>query len=452
MTSSTPADSLSRNPREARKVAAASFVGTTIEYYDFVLYAAASALVFGPQFFPSDDPVVSQLLAFATFAVGFLTRPLGGIIAGHFGDRIGRKQILVISLVMMGAATVAVGLLPTYAQIGVAAPVILVILRLLQGLAVGAEWGGAALMAVEHAPPKWRALYGSAPQIGVPSGAVLANVVILLLSGVTGDAFTEWGWRIGFLASIVLIVVGLFIRTSLEESPLFEQASKRETVKVPLKEVARHYPGSVVLAACSNASSAAVAYMILTFILSYGTEEIGYTRNQVLMVVIVAGLVWIGMMAVMAALSDRLGRRKIMLFGTATQFGATLVFFPMFNSGNLLVAFVACALALGCNAAMYAPLPSMLSDLFPTNIRYSGTSLGFQLGAILGGSTAPFVATAIFTETGSSQLIGVYLAVLTAIGALAIFLAHTPLFTRRAADEDRHMLTESTAEKVQPTI
>lgn len=425
--------------REARKVAIASFLGTTVEYYDFVVYGAAAALIFGPQFFPADNPVVSQLGAFATFAVGFLTRPLGGAIAGHFGDRIGRKRILVVSLVLMGTATVLVGLLPTYKQIGMAAPLLLVILRLLQGLAVGAEWGGAALMAVEHAPPKWRILYGSSPQLGVPAGSLLASVMMLVLSSATGDSFTDWGWRIAFLASIVLVVFGLVIRRTLTESPLFEQAEKRRPARVPLIKVLRHYPGGVLVGIFSNAAPAALGYTVLAFVPSYGTEA-GYTRNELLTAVILASVFWFIAMPLMAAVADRWGRRKTMLIGTWAQLCATLVFFPLFDTGILVAAVLACGLAVVTNAAQYAPLPTMLSDLFPTNLRYSGSSFGYQLGAILGGSLAPIIATTIYAGTGSSILIGVYLAGMTVLAMVAILFAHTSALTAKVDEAERELL------------
>ncbi|MQA08859.1 MAG: MFS transporter [Pseudonocardiaceae bacterium] len=431
---SLPSESNTRNHREARKVARASFIGTTIEWYDFFLYGAAAALVFGPQFFPGGDPVLGQMGAFATFAVGFLTRPIGGMIAGHFGDRIGRKRMLVLSLLVMGSATVLVGVLPNYEQIGVTAPIILVLLRLLQGLAVGAEWGGAALMAVEHAPRRRRTLYGSSPQLGVPAGAILSNVMMLGLSAATGDGFTEWGWRIGFIASVVLVVYGLIIRRTLTESPLFQQAAQHGPTRAPLLQVLRRYPIGVLVAVFATAASPAFGYTVLTFSLSHGTNEVGYGRDALLTVIIVVSVIQLGATLMMAEFSDRFGRRRTMIVGSIFQIGAALAFFPLFDTGVIFLAGLACTLGILTNAAQYAPLPAVMSDLFPTHLRYSGSSLGYQFGSIVGGSFAPIIATAIFAASGNSLLIGVYLATLTVIALGAIVLAHRPVMSRRATE------------------
>ncbi|GAA5166268.1 MULTISPECIES: MFS transporter [Amycolatopsis] len=422
--------------REARKVATASFLGTTIEWYDFFLYGAAAALVFGPQFFPVGNPVVSQLGSFATFAIGFLTRPLGGVIAGHFGDRLGRKRILILSLLVMGGSTVLVGLLPNYAQIGVAAPVLLVLLRLAQGLAVGAEWGGAALMAVEHAPPKRRALYGSSTQLGVPAGAILSNLMMLVLSWLTGPAFTDWGWRIGFVSSIVLVVYGLVVRRRLTESPLFTRAVRTGPARVPLLDVLRRYPAGVVTAVLATAASSAIGYTVLTFTLSYAPKADGFTRNDVLLMGILASLVQIFAMAWAGSVADRFGRRRTMVIGTVLQVAASLLLFPLLDTRVWVLALLACTFGAASNVAQYAPLPAVMSDLFPTNVRYTGSSLGYQIGGIVGGSFAPIIATGILAGSGSSFLIGVYLAGLTVVSGVAAFLAHTAPLTRRARAED----------------
>ncbi|OXM75233.1 MULTISPECIES: MFS transporter [Amycolatopsis] len=408
--------------REARRVAVASFVGTAIEWYDFFLYGAAAALVFGPQFFPSGNPAVSQLASLTTFAVGFLARPVGGIVAGHFGDRIGRKRMLVISLLIMGTATVLVGLLPTYAQIGVAAPILLVVLRLAQGVGVGAEWGGAALMAVEHAPPSRRGLYGAAPQLGVPAGAIAANLVLLVASTSTREAFVEWGWRLGFLVSFVLVIFGLVIRRRLTESPLFEQAARQRPARVPLLEVLRDHPLAVVRSVFVTGASTAMGYIILTYILSYGTAEIGYSRNALLVVVILTSVVQLGAIYGLSGLADRFGRRKVIAAGAIAQAVAALLFFLVFDTGVFVLALVACVVAVITVSAQYGPLPALLSDQFPTRIRYSGVSLGYQLGNVVGGGLAPVVATAIFTASGSSLLVGVYLAGMALLALVAVAL------------------------------
>ena len=408
--------------REARRVAVASFVGTAIEWYDFFLYGAAAALVFGPQFFPASNPAVSQLAALTTFAVGFLARPVGGIVAGHFGDRIGRKRMLVVSLLIMGMATVLVGLLPTYAQIGVAAPILLVVLRLAQGVGVGAEWGGAALMAVEHAPPSRRGLYGAAPQLGVPAGPIVANLVLLVASTSTREAFVQWGWRLGFLVSFVLVIFGLVIRRRVTESPLFAEAARQRPVRVPLVEVLRDHPLAVVRSVFVTGASTAMGYIILTYILSYGTAEVGYSRNALLLVVILTSVVQLGAIYGLSGLADRFGRRRVIAAGAVAQAVVALLFFVVFDTGVFVLALVACIVAVIAVSAQYGPLPALLSDQFPTRIRYSGVSMGYQLGNVVGGGLAPVVATAIFTASGSSLLVGAYLAGMAVLALVAVAL------------------------------
>jgi MFS family permease len=434
-TDTQPPGSTSRT--QSRRAFTAALTGTAFEYYDFVIYGAAAALVFGPQFFPNEDPTLSLLAAFSTFAVGFLSRPLGGIIAGHFGDRIGRKTILVITLLTMGIATILIGCVPTYAQIGIAAPIILVVLRLVQGLAVGAEWGGAALMAVEQAPSRRRSLFGSAPAIGVPAGSVLANVVLLVLSALTGPGFTEWGWRIAFIGSVVLVVIGLIVRTRLEETKDFSRAEKRHVERVPLLSVLRRFPLSVVLTLFGNISGAAIGYLVLTYSLAYGTTaDVGFSRDEMLAIIIVTGTIWTLAMPFMGFFADRWGRRRVMLVGIAVQLIAVLAFFPLFNTGQFGLAIAACVFVLLSNAASYAPAPAMYSDIFPTNLRYTGMSLGFQLGGILGGGLMPVIATAIFQSTGNSMLIGGYIAVLTLLTGVSVVASHSRRVLDRAAAAD----------------
>ncbi|GAA1756748.1 MULTISPECIES: MFS transporter [Streptomonospora] len=429
MTSSVPPTAASQQ-REARKIALASFVGTSIEWYDFFLYGAAAALVFGPQFFPSDNPLASQLAALSTFAVGFVARPLGGIIAGHLGDRvIGRKRMLVVSLLVMGCATVLVGLLPNYAQIGVAAPILLVVLRLAQGLGVGAEWGGAALMAVEHAPAGRRGLYGAAPQLGVPAGAITANLVMLGASTMTAEAFAEWGWRIGFLASVVLIAVGYVIRRRISESPLFEEERRKRAEGAaeapsspPLAEVVRRYPLGVLRAVFATAASTGLGYIVLVYTLSYGTTELSYSRDALLAVVTIASGVQLAAIVGWSALSDRVGRRSVFIGGGLAQIALALLFFPMFDRESLAWALLACTLAVIVVSAQYGPLPALLAELFPTRVRYSGISAGYQLGNVVGGGLAPIAATALFAAQGGSAAVGLYLAGMALLATLAVLL------------------------------
>ncbi len=410
-----------REHREARKVALASFVGTAIEWYDFFLYGAAATLVFGPLFFPSSNPVVSQLAALSAYAVGFVARPLGGIIAGHYGDKIGRKRMLVLSLLLMGGATVAVGLLPTYAQIGVWAPILLVLLRLAQGFGVGAEWGGAALMAVEHAPAHRRGLYGSAPQIGVPVGAIAANLVMLASSSASKEAFLDWGWRIGFIASFVLVAFGLIVRRTLTESPLFRQALDNGPVKAPVVQVVRSHPMALVRSMLLTAGCTTFGYLILVYVLSYGTRQVGYSREALLTVIIITSMVQIVATFAWSSLTDKLGRRRVVIAGAVGQVVVGMAFFLLFDTGMVALALLACVLGTITTSAQFGPLPAMLAEQFPTKVRYSGVSLGYQLGSVLGGGVGPLVATAIFAATGNSLWIGAYvagLAVVTAIVAL----------------------------------
>ncbi|MFC4565481.1 MFS transporter [Nocardiopsis mangrovi] len=410
--------------REARKVAVAAFIGTSIEWYDFFLYGAAAALVFGPQFFPSESALASQLAALSTFAVGFAARPLGGIVAGHLGDRIGRKHMLVVSLLVMGGATVLVGLLPTYAQIGVAAPILLVLLRLAQGLGVGAEWGGAALMAVEHAPEGRRGLYGAAPQLGVPAGAIAANLVMLAASTTTAEAFAAWGWRLGFVASIVLIGVGYVIRRRVSESPLFEESRRTPGAlrSAPLVEVLRGHPLDVLRAVFATAACTGLGYIVLTYTLSYGTTELSYSRDTLLVVVTLASAVQLGAVLGWSALTDVLGRRRVFIVGGLAQIAIGLLFFPMFDRGAFGWALLACCLAVTVVSAQYGPLPALLAELFPTRVRYSGISVGYQVGNVIGGGLAPIAATALFATAGGSGAVGVYLAGMALLATLAVLL------------------------------
>ncbi|KIH97286.1 MFS transporter [Streptomonospora alba] len=432
----TPPSTDASQQREARKIALASFIGTSIEWYDFFLYGAAAALVFGPQFFPSDNALASQLAALSTFAVGFIARPLGGIIAGHLGDRaLGRKRMLVVSLLVMGVATVLIGLLPTYAQIGAAAPILLVVLRLAQGLGVGAEWGGAALMAVEHAPPGRRGLFGAAPQLGVPAGAIAANLVMLGSSAMTAEAFAQWGWRIGFLASVVLIVVGYVIRRRISESPLFEEERRKRQQSedaprfAPLSEILLRHPLGVVRAMFATAASTGLGYIVLVYTLSYGTTELSYSRDALLVVVILASTLQLAAIMGWSALSDKLGRRRVFIGGGVAQIVLVMFFFPMFERETILWALLACCLAIIVVSAQYGPLPALLSELFPTRVRYSGISTGYQLGNVIGGGLAPIVATALFATQGGSFAVSLYLAGMALLATLAVLL--TPETYRR---------------------
>ncbi|MFC4003599.1 MFS transporter [Prauserella oleivorans] len=402
---------------QARRAVVSSFIGTAIEWYDFFIYGTAAALVIGPQFFPSDSSLASTLAAFATFAVGFVARPIGGVVMGHYGDRIGRKSMLVLSLSLMGAATVAIGLLPTYDSIGLAAPILLVLLRFLQGIGVGGEWGGAVLMATENAPPGKRGLYGAAPQLGVPAGVLSANLVFLLMTSLLSDEqFTSWGWRIPFLASAVLVGVAMWIRLGVLESPEFREVQRTERVaKMPIVEVLTRNWKTVLLAAGTFIATNGIAYAFMVYVLTYGTEELGFERSTMLWLLIAACPVWMAGMALSAWKSDVLGRRRVYIVSSTALVVMAAVFFPLLDTASLplmALAMVVMGFVLGCTAG---PQSALFAELFPAHVRYSGASLGYQIGAILGGGLAPFLATSLYAGFGHSLAITGYFVVLALI-------------------------------------
>ena len=421
---------------EARRVAVATFIGTTLEWYDFYVYAACAALVFGPLFFPSDDPLTGQLGALATFAVGFVARPLGGAIAGHFGDRLGRKKMLVLTLLVMGLATFAVGLLPTYETAGVLAPIALIVLRIVQGLAMGGEWGGAVSMAVEHAPSGRRAFYGSAPMMGSPAGLILANLVLLGLAAATGDDFVRWGWRLAFLTSIVLVGVGLYVRRRVTESPLFDEEVAREPERLPFATVLRRHPRALLTALVVAGVPGISTYMVLTYALTYGTTVVGYSRQSLLWIGIGVCVVQAVLLPILAGVGDRSGMRRPIIVGTVLQGVTALLLFPVLDTGNVALAALISVLAVIPTALTYAALPTTLAEQFPANVRYTGISLAYQLGAIVGGGIAPIIATAIFAATGWSVLIGVYMAAANAVMLVCALLLRYPAGRRVRGDGD----------------
>ncbi len=407
-----------------RKVAAASLIGTTIEWYDFFIYGTAAALVFGSLFFPSFSPTAGTLAAFATFGVGFLARPVGGIIFGHFGDRIGRKAMLVISLTMMGIATVLIGLLPSYETIGIAAPILLVLLRFVQGLGVGGEWGGAVLMAVEHSPPERRGFYGSWPQMGVPAGLILSNLVFLAVARLPDAAFTAWGWRIPFLLSIVLVGVGLFIRLRLMESPAFSRVQETQTVaRMPIMDVLRTYPKQVLLAAGAFIVINAYFYILVSYLINYATEAAGMSRGAILTVVLLSSVVSFFAIPYFAALSDRFGRRPLYLIGVVGMGVSAFLLFWATDTGSFWLVLPAHIFGLGALSVSYGPQAAFYAEMFGTRVRYSGISLGYQGGSIFGGALAPIIATWLFSTTGTSASIAAYVAALAVLSFVCAYLA-----------------------------
>ena len=412
-------------PSSIRLVGLASLIGTTIEWYDFFLYGTAAALVLDKIFFPTFDPFVGRLAALTTYAVGFVARPLGGIIIGHFGDRIGRKSMLVLTLIIMGIATFLIGVLPTYEQVGPMAAVLLVLLRVAQGFGVGGEWGGAILMAVEHAPPGKRGFYGSWPQIGVPAGLLLSTIVFTPFSRLPQEAFLSWGWRIPFLISLLLVVVGLIIRVRIIETPAFSKMKEqRQEAKQPIFEVLRHYPREVLVAMGARLAENGAFYIYTVFVLIYGTQHVGMDRNIVLTGIMVAAALELAAIPLFGWLSDLVGRRPVYLFGAIMTAVLAYPLFWMMDSASPWLVALALILALSVgHAAMYAPQGAFFSELFGARVRYSGASLGAQLSSVLAGGLSPIIATT-FLEYGYGRgAISLYLIGMAVITIIALAAA-----------------------------
>ena len=417
-----------------RKVVVASLVGTAIEWYDFFIYGAAAALVFGPQFFPSEDPLAGTLAAFATFAVGFIARPIGGVVMGHFGDRVGRRQMLLLSMLMMGGATVAIGLLPNHAAIGVWAPILLVTLRFIQGLGVGGEWGGAVLMAVEYSPKNKRALYGAFPQMGLPIGIIAANVIFIIVANMMNpEMFTSWGWRIPFLLSGVLIGVALFIRFSIEESPVFEAArADKRVARNPLGTLFREHFRTVILAGAISIASPAIGYIYSVYLLSYGTTQLELTRNTMLVIIIIGALVHLITVYLGAILADRFTQKKVFIAGAALVCLWAFPFFKLVDTASPLMILAAVAVILLAQSLMAGPQAALIAELFPTEVRYSGASVSYQIGSILGGGFMPMIAIGLYATFGSSTPISVYLLGLGIVSLAGILALRTGRYTASA--------------------
>ena len=410
-----------RQANTAAQVLFASMVGTTIEYFDFYIYATAAVLVFPRLFFPSTDPASGVLASLATFAIAFVARPIGSAVFGHFGDRIGRKATLVAALLTMGVSTVAIGALPTYASIGVAAPALLSLCRFGQGLGLGGEWGGAVLLAVENAPPGKRAWYGMFPQLGAPIGFFFSGSVFLLLSErLTNDQFFAYGWRIPFLASAALVIVGLYVRLTISETPVFRAALAREQrVRLPMAVVLRDYPGTLVTGILASLATFVLFYLMTVFALSWGTTALKYSRATFLLIQLVGILFFAATIPLSAVLAER-GRRKTLIWVTVGIGAFGLVLAPMLSAG-IGGATLAMIVGLSLMGLTYGPLGTTLSELFPTSVRYTGSSLTFNLAGIFGASLAPYIATYLATKYGL-QYVGYYLtgaAILTLVGLLA---------------------------------
>ena len=399
----------------------ASLIGTTIEFFDFYIYATAAVLVFPKLFFPSTDPASATLASLATFAVAFFARPIGSAFFGHFGDRVGRKTTLVAALLTMGASTVGIGLLPTYATIGIAAPLLLALCRFGQGLGLGGEWGGAVLLAVENAPPGKRAWYGMFPQLGAPIGFFLSGSIFLGLSALFSDEqFFAWGWRLPFLASSALVIVGLYVRLTITETPAFQKVQHEDREKVPMVTVFRDHGGTLVAGTLTGITTFVLFYLMTVFTLSWGTTALHFTRDRFLIIQLL-GVVCFGLTIPVAALiAERQGRRKTMIWVTAAIGLFGFVLGPLLSAGTI-GAVLTLTVGLGLMGMTYGPIGTMLSELFPTAVRYTGSSLTFNLAGIFGASLAPYIAMWLATNYGLPW-VGYYLsgsAVLTLAGILA---------------------------------
>lgn len=430
--------------RDARRAGVTAFVGTTIEWFDFYIYGSASALVLGKIFFAEASSAVGTLAAFATFWVGFLARPLGGLIFGHFGDRYGRKKALVTTLTMMGAATFCVGLLPGYAQIGVAAPVLLVLLRMIQGVAMGGEWGGAVLIATEYAPPKRKLLYGAFAQQGSPVGNLLATLAFLGIAQLPDAAFESWGWRVPFLFSAVLVAVGLFIRLRLAETPEMAAALERkQTSKLPIKDVLTRSPMLVLLGVLAGTAGVAITYVKTTFALSWATSDLGFDRTSFLTVISLALVVQVVVQPFGAVLASKWPVRKAVLWMLLPEFVVLPLMFVLVGTGNFWLAVLGMGLATFPHAMYYAALAGILARVFPVEVRYTGMSLSYQLCTTLFAGTAPIVSQYLLNATGSIWpvvALGLGYTLVTLVGVL-------PLLARTAAAQEPAAVTTRTASR-----
>ena len=401
-----------------RRVLFASLIGTTIEFFDFYIYGTAAVLVFPMLFFPGDNAATATLQSLATFALAFFARPLGSALFGHYGDRIGRKATLVAALLTMGLSTVAIGLLPTYASIGILAPALLALCRFGQGIGLGGEWGGAVLLATENAPPGKEAWYGMFPQLGAPIGFILSTLVFVVLTAVLSEEqFFSWGWRVPFLASALLVFVGLYVRLQITETPAFQVAiDKHERVKVPLVTVFRDHGRTLLLATLMATTTFVVFYLMTVFTLSWGTSQLGFARQEFLIMQIIGVLFFAAMIPVSAVVADKVGRIRMLIYATVAIMLFGLVFGPLFAAGGTVMVTLLLCLGLACMGLTYGPLGTALSEQFPTAVRYTGASMAFNLAGILGGSLAPYIATWLAVNFGIAA-VGYYL---VAAGSLTL--------------------------------
>lgn len=406
-----------------KRVLLASLTGSSIEWFDFFLYATTAALVFNKLFFPTDDPVVSLMLAYLSFSLTFFIRPLGGFIFAHIGDRIGRKKTLVITLSLMGAATVLIGLLPTYEMIGVWAPILLITLRLVQGMGIGGEWGGALLLAYEYAPENRKGLFGSVPQMGVTIGMLLATLAMALMSQLPDDQFMKWGWRVPFVASAGLVLLGLWIRNGIDETPAFKEAKRTGDVsRLPLVETLKTHKREVLIAVGAKVVETAPFYIFSTYVVSYATGALSFSRIEVLNAVTIATLVTTLCIPLMGLWSDYIGRKRLFVIGAIAMALYAFPYFMLLNSGSYALLVLATVLGLGIIwAPITAVLGTMFSEIFATRVRYTGITLGYQIGAALAGGTAPLIATWLMSRyDGSWVPVAVYIILAAIISVFAV--------------------------------
>ena len=409
-----------------RRVLSASLVGTAVEFYDFYIYATAASLVFGPLFFPSSSPAMQLMASYASFAVAFFARPLGAAVFGHYGDRIGRKSTLVVSLMLMGGSTLAIAFLPTYASIGFWAPLLLCLMRFGQGFGLGGEWGGAVLMAVEHAPSARRGFYSSWPQIGVPIGLLTSTLVFSLISRLPEAEFLRWGWRVAFLISIVLVAVGLFIRMAVVEPPAFTAIKEAgNEARVPIFETLRRHPRGVLIAIGARFADNVSFYLYTVFILTFATQpHIGFSKSTLLNAISLAAAFEVLALPAYGLLSDFVGRRPVYLFGAILTGVMGFPFFWLIETGRsgmlTLALFIVLVIA---HAAMYGPQASFFSELFGTRVRYTGVSLGYQLSSVLAGGLSPLIATELLRRTGKSWPVALYIVGAATISTISVLVA-----------------------------
>ncbi|MEU7818831.1 MFS transporter [Pseudonocardia sp. NPDC049154] len=408
---------------QRRRAVVASTVGTTIEWYDFFLYGTAAALVFPKLFFPGEDPYVGVLLAFGTQFAGFAARPIGAAIFGHYGDRIGRKSTLIITLLLMGIATALIGVLPTYAAIGIAAPLLLTLLRIVQGVAVGGEWGGSVLLAMEWGHAKQRGFMASWPQLGVPLGLLLSTGLVQLMSSTTGPGFLTWGWRVPFLASVVLVGVGLYVRLRVLESPEFAAVKAKQTVvKMPIVDAFRTQWREILSSAFVRLSEQAPFYLFITFVLSYGTQQLQLARGSLLNATLVAAAIGLVSVPFFGWLSDRIGRRTMYGIGIVCTALFAFPYFGLLNTRVGVLVLLAIVLSLIFHDMQYGPQAALIAESFGTNIRYSGAGLGYQLASVIAGGPAPLIAAYILKNTGSSTGISWYIVICCVIAMIALLV------------------------------